>query len=263
MALNTSAALAALKKAAELASDPNVRKAAKFAVENSKQIGQAVEFVTPYVKKAAEAGMDAGAKAAQAGKETGVKAAHAGKETANGIAKKAREAAERAGESVKNAAEEHAENKALSEARQQLLKSASMQKTAADFAEEWATATEAGLIRPLKTPGYYVIAVYKNKPRSGALDKYDNLYVGCAQDAGASIYEHLTGFGNPDIYADFKYKQHLVIYLYPDSDIAGGDTTALDQFMLALDAKESYNARDLADEQDADIATPCDPDPAN
>ncbi|MBR3690547.1 MAG: hypothetical protein IKL97_05565 [Eggerthellaceae bacterium] len=241
---------AAVEAALELAKNPKVQKGAKdlvnFAAEHSDQIGEAVKAAAPHVKKAVDGGVDAGAQALKAGAAKGADAAKAVGAVAADFADKAKQTADRAKDGAKVAAEGRAEAKALAEARRELLQCATVQKAASEFMDEWEAASQTGLPSPLKVPGHYVVAVYKGSTKMTPLDKYEDVYVGGSADIGASVRAHLFGSGNPDLYADFKYGQNLVIYAYPDSDFSEGNADATEQFMTALGAKESYNAREIA-----------------
>ena len=62
--------------------------------------------------------------------------------------------------------------------------------------------------------GCYAIATMKSA-REKDPSAYENVYVGCGKSMGFSIYTQLCGFGNIDVYADFKFKRPMMILLFP------------------------------------------------
>ena len=161
---------------------------------------------------------------------------------AAGVAKAAGGVTDSASAAMKESAERRAQEKSLAEARQQLLQSATAKMKAADFEAEWEKAQIAGAITPLRSPGYFVIAVYKGKPNDGKLHDYKDVFVSRSENMGASIHRHLSGDGDPDVYADMKYGQHMLIFAFPDFDFEDDNNETLRQFITALCADASYNA---------------------
>lgn len=237
MAIPVAALLAAAASAAaDLAKNPEVQKYAKMAWEHRDEIKEgakgAAQVAAPAAKKAAGAGAAVGAKAA------GIFGA-----AAAGVAKAAGDASGSAADAVKKASERRAQEKAVADARQQLLQSALLKTSAVDFEMEWGKALETSGSLPLKAPGYFVIATYKGKPGDGKLHDYQSVFVARAEDMGASIHAHLNGDGDPDVYADAKYGQPMLVLAFPDFDTEDDNNETLCQFVRALGADESYNAR--------------------
>ena len=228
----------AAEKAVDLAKDPEFRgKVAKAAWEHRDQIEGAAKAAAPVAQKAVEKATDAGTKAADSAKGA-----------AKVVTKKAREAADSANEARQAAAEKRAQEKEVADARQQLLQGATARMAATDFEAQWNAATgnasDGGATAlPLKSPGYFAIATYKGKPNSGKLYDYREVFVARSEDMGQSIHDHLRGRGNPDVYADMKYKQPMLVFAFPDFDLEDDNEETLRQFVLALGANESYNAR--------------------
>lgn len=222
----------AAAKAAEMAKDPAVQAAAKEAAKKAWDHKDEIrDAAAPVVKKAAEKGAAAGSKAA------GLMGS-----AAAGVAKAAGGVTDSASAAMKESAERRAQEKLLAEARQQLLQSATAKMKAADFEAEWEKAQIAGAITPLRSPGYFVIAVYKGKPNDVKLHDYKDVFVSRSENMGASIHRHLSGDGNPDVYADMKYGQHMLIFAFPDFDFEDDNNETLRQFITALCADASYNA---------------------
>lgn len=226
----------AASKAVGLAKDPEVQKkamqTAQKAWENKDEIKKAVDAASPLVQKVAEKSAAAGSKAA----------GFAG-EAAIGVAKAASNATDSASAAMKASAERRAHEKELAEARQQLLQSATARMEAAAFEREWSKAIQSGGPAPLKSPGYFVIAVYKGKANNGKLHDYSDVFVARAEDMGASIHRHMSGLGNPDVYADMKYGRSMLVFAYPDFDFDDDNNETLCRFIVALRADLSYNVR--------------------
>ena len=236
MALPVAALMAAATAAAELAKNPEVQKAAKVAWEHRDEIKEgakgAAQVAAPVAKKAAGAGAAAGVKVA------GIFGA-----AAAGVAKVAGDASDSAADAMKAASERRAQEKAVADARQQLLQHTLSRMSVVDFKAEWEKAIAISGILPLKTPGYFVIATYKGKPGDGKLYDYKNVFVARSEDMGASVHAHLSGAGDPDVYADAKYSQPMLVFAFPDFDTEDDNNETLRQFIQALGADESYNAR--------------------
>ena len=111
--------------------------------------------------------------------------------------------------------------KELEEARNRAITSSISSVSAEDFFKNF----EANIsdVNDLKTgymaiSGCYVILTMKSN-REKDLSEYKDVYVGCSDTIGFDVYSQLCGFGNVDVYADFKFKQPMKILLYPcDSD---------------------------------------------
>lgn len=114
-----------------------------------------------------------------------------------------------------------AHKKELEEARNRAITSS----ISSVSAEELFRSFEANIsdVNDLKTgymaiSGCYVILTMKSN-REKDLSEYKDVYVGCSDTIGFDVYSQLCGFGNVDVYADFKFKQPMKILIYPcDSD---------------------------------------------
>jgi hypothetical protein len=114
-----------------------------------------------------------------------------------------------------------AHKKELEEARNRAITSS----ISSVSAEEFFRSFEANIsdVNDLKTgymaiSGCYVILTMKSN-REKDLSEYKDVYVGCSDTIGFDVYSQLCGFGNVDVYADFKFKQPMKILIYPcDSD---------------------------------------------
>ena len=86
--------------------------------------------------------------------------------------------------------------------------------------------------------GCYAIATMKSA-REKELSAYEDIYVGCGKSMGFNIYTQLRGFGNVDVYADFKFKKPMMILLFPceEKDLE----TLFEALVRDLQAEKSYN----------------------
>lgn len=110
-----------------------------------------------------------------------------------------------------------AHKKELEEARNRAVTSSISSVSAEEFFKNF----EANIsdVNDLKTgymaiSGCYVILTMKSN-REKDLSEYKDVYVGCSDTIGFDVYSQLCGFGNVDVYADFKFKQPMKILIYP------------------------------------------------
>lgn len=114
--------------------------------------------------------------------------------------------------------EEKAFAKQLKEARQIVLQSASQSISHKDFIKHRkengvaAVALAAGLYGGA---GCFIIATYAALDFDKDLTDYLNIYVGQGENLGEAIERACSREGDPDVYADVKYKQNVRIYSYP------------------------------------------------
>lgn len=236
-----------LGKAAALAKNPAVQaaavKAAKKAWEHKDEIKEAAVAATPYVKKAAERGATAGSKAA------GVVGG-----AASDVVAVVGDTAGSAFSALRASSEKHIQKKELADARQQLLRGATAKMNARDFIVEWERACQLGSVPPLKSPGYFVIASYEGKPNDAKLHDYADVFVARCENMGEGIQRHLRGEGNPDVYADMKYGRQMLVFAFPDFDFEDDNNETLCQFIAALGADCSYNARTVRFHEEESVA---------
>ena len=108
------------------------------------------------------------------------------------------------------------------------------------FLENWELQkTVSGAEGYLDFAGCYAIATYGRAVKKDDYSEYRDIYVSKSNRMGSSIYDDLSGRGNPDVYADVKYKQDVYVLLFPCEE------SRLDQLehslVVALDADASYN----------------------
>ena len=89
----------------------------------------------------------------------------------------------------------------------------------------------------------HIFSLGQSKQCSGFPSAYKDIYVGCGKSIGFSIYTQLCGFGNVDVYADFKFKKPMIVLLFPceEEDLK----TRFDSLVRDLQAMSSYNKWDV------------------
>lgn len=90
--------------------------------------------------------------------------------------------------------------------------------------------------------GCYAIVTMKSA-REKDLSAYEDVYVGCGRTVGFNVYTQLCGFGNVDVYADFKFKKPMMVLIFPceEKDLE----TRFDGLVRDLQAVSSYNKWDV------------------
>lgn len=130
--------------------------------------------------------------------------------------------------------------KAQIEAHQKIIEHAAGSLTASQFLKN---KSEHNLLTGnensyLNNSGCYIFLTLK-KTNSKNLANYQEVYVGSSLNMGSSIEDEIIGKGNPDVYADIKYKQNVYILFYPCEE---ADLERMkESLIVALDADESYN----------------------
>lgn len=211
-----------------------VENAAPYMRTAAEQLPKVAPVVAPAVRNVANVVADKvpGAVGEGAGKVAGAAKGAAG--ALGGAVGSVRNAA-------KDAAEVRAQEKARELARKTLLDGAGIRMSAARFQENWNAQSKApgGHEGYLAYSGCYVVITCDSAVRKDDYSRYRELFVGKSENIGASIHDDFVGRGNPDVYADVKYKQHVYVLLYPC------EKDKIDQLeaslITALDADESYN----------------------
>ncbi|MBQ8806224.1 MAG: GIY-YIG nuclease family protein [Bacteroidaceae bacterium] len=105
-----------------------------------------------------------------------------------------------------------------------------------DFLDEWE------YYRQHDQAGCYVILIYKRRPFIKTVKKnkrYQAVYIGQSINIHKRVYNHLTGHGNGDVYADVKYGKHVFVKFIPcDSEQLNKYEKELIRLFKATD---SYN----------------------
>lgn len=177
--------------------------------------GDLQEIVQPVMES--DEGKAAVAKGKQAVNDILQKAATA-KGAVGGIAGKAANAKSSFDDARAARKEEKELAKQLKKAKQIVLESASQSVTYKDFSKrrEEDGAAAIALARGLYGgAGCFVIATYAALDFDKDLTDYLNIYVGQGENLGEAIEHACSREGDPDVYADVKYKQNVRIYSYP------------------------------------------------
>lgn len=217
------------------------QKAVLFIKKAAPYIKDVAPAVAPHVQKAVHAVAD---KAPEAVGAQAAKVADAAKSAANKVV----DTANKAGGAMHDAAEKRAQEKARKLARKTLLSGAGRHIEAQTFLKTWDD--QRDLASKLDGPaaagidlyafsGCYITVTCDGAVKKDDFSKYREVYVGKAANMGEAIHADFTGGGNPDVYADVKYKQHVYVLLYPC------EVEKLDEMhaslVAALDADRSYN----------------------
>lgn len=91
-------------------------------------------------------------------------------------------------------------------------------------------------------PGCYIILIYKHYTRRRTAHKfkrYDDIYIGQSIHMYKRVYNHLTGHGNGDVYADVKNKRRVFIKFIPCTPEELNQYEK--QYIQDFDATQSYN----------------------
>lgn len=116
-------------------------------------------------------------------------------------------------ESLAQAKNEKGLRKAIREARQSVLDNATTSVTAADLLK--AKEKDTAGIGPINNlPGCFVIATYRKLDFDKDLTDYIGIYIGAADNAAQGVDIAISRDGDPDVYADVKYKQNVRIFVY-------------------------------------------------
>lgn len=110
-----------------------------------------------------------------------------------------------------------AQKKELEDARNRAIASSLPSVSAEKFFENFeANISDVNNLKNgyMAISGCYVILTMKSN-REKNLSEYRDVYVGCSETVGFDVYSQLCGFGNVDVYADFKFKQPMKILIYP------------------------------------------------
>ena len=238
-------------------------------------VGMAVPLIVPGGKAAKGVGVAApiAAEAARAIPKVAPAVAPAAKKVAEGAAKTPHIIGEGAGrvaghvlrgagavggalgsakDKLAGAKDARAQKRARELARRTLLDGAGVRMSATAFLESWSNQAKLGASKLgadklgaalgrgyLDYPGCYVILTCPTAVKKDDYSHYRDLYVGAAPRMGEGIYRDFIGLGNPDVYADVKYKQHVYVLLFPCMPDDVDDLRA--SLITALDADESYN----------------------
>lgn len=196
--------LETVKEAVNLAAE--VLDTAADVIEGAKQLGVDVDAVGGAVMDAA-GGAANGARAVADGIGKGFGVAADGVGAAVGalggavkVFQDSREAAEA--------------RKKINAARQSIFESASTAMPLHKFVCQQEKAADAAF-NGFDMPGCYLIAKYQKGDHDKNYSDYLGIYVGSSEHMSDGIVSTLTRLGDPDVYADYKYHQNVMLFVFP------------------------------------------------
>lgn len=180
--------------------------AAAGVIEGAKQLGVDVDVVGGAVKVAAD-GAANGVRAVADGIGMGLGVAADGVGAAVG----ALGGAAKAFQDSREAAEAR---KKINAARQSIFESASTVMPLHKFVYQQEKAADAAF-NGFDMPGCYLIARYQKGDHDKNYSDYLGIYVGSSEHMSDGIVSTPTRLGDPDVYADYKYHQNVMLFVFP------------------------------------------------
>lgn len=196
--------LKTVKDAVNLAAD--VLAAAAGVIEGAKQLGVDIDAVGGAVMDAA-GGAANGARAVADGIGKGIGVAADGVGAAVG----ALGGAAKAFQDSREAAEAR---KKINAARQSIFESASTVMPLHKFVYQQEKAADSAF-NGFDMPGCYLIAKYQKGDHDKNYSDYLGIYVGSSEHMSDGIASTPTRLGDPDVYADYKYHQNVMLFVFP------------------------------------------------
>lgn len=231
--------LKSIKDTVNLAAEVLV--AAAGVIEGAKQLGVDVDAVGGAVKGAAD-GAANGARAVADGIGKGLGAAADGVGAAVG----ALGGAAKAFQDSREAAEAR---KKIDAARQSIFEGASTVMPLHKFVCQQGKAADAAF-NGFDMPGCYLIAKYQKGDHDKNYSDYLGIYVGSSERMSDDIVSMPTRMGDPDVYADYKYHQNVMLFVFPC------ELKDLDErhelLLRSFDGKRLYNSVGVSVERVAD-----------
>lgn len=136
-------------------------------------------------------------------------------DTVGNAAAKASEAKDAHNEIKAQKKQERELAKQLKVARQAVLEGASQVVTYKEFSKRQVGSGIAWVAGPFEGPGCFALATYAALDFDKDLTDYLNIYVGKGLVLKDAITLAASREGDPDVYADVKYKQNVHVYAYP------------------------------------------------
>lgn len=104
--------------------------------------------------------------------------------------------------------------RAIKEARQTVLENATTRIAVADLQKAIEKSPTAGFGPISDMPGCFVITTYKMLIFNNDLTDYTGIFVGKASNVADGVRATISRGGDPDVYADVKYRQNVHVYVY-------------------------------------------------
>lgn len=193
-----------VKEAMELAT--KVLKAAATVIDGAKQLGVDVDVAAGAVKGAAD-GAANGARVVADGIGKGFGVAADGVGAAVGALGGAVKA-------VQDSREAAEARKKINAARQSIFESASTAMPLHKFVCQQEKAADVAF-NGFDMPGCYLIAKYQKGDHDKNYSDYLGIYVGSSEHMSEDIVSTPTRLGDPDVYADYKYHQNVMLFVFP------------------------------------------------
>lgn len=179
---------------------------ASVVIEKAKKLGVDVDAVGGAVKGAAGGAVN-GARVVADGIGKGLGVAADGVGAAVG----ALGGAAKAFQDSREAAEVR---KKINAARQSIFESASTVMPLHKFVCQQEKAADAAF-NGFDMPGCYLIARYQKGDHDKNYSDYLGIYVGSSEHMSDGIVSTPTRLGDPDVYADYKYHQNVMLFVFP------------------------------------------------
>lgn len=196
--------LEAVKDTVNLAA--GVLAAAAGVIEGAKQLGIDVDAVGGAVKDAAD-GAANGVRVVADGIGKGFGAAAGGVGAAVG-------ALDGAAKAFQNSREAAEARKKINAARQSIFEGASTAMPLHKFVCQQGKVADAAF-NGFDMPGCYLIAKYQKGDHDKNYSDYLGIYVGSSEHMSDDIVSTPTRLGDPDVYADYKYHQNVMLFMFP------------------------------------------------
>ena len=136
----------------------------------------------------------------------------------------------------------HEAAKAIVRTRQAVLEAADTRTSLDKLGDRLTSKDDAVVAKTLKLleeSGCFVIATYGKLDLDTNLTDYKGVYVGKAECVGDGLARAISRGGNPDVYADIKFKQNVQVYIFGCIPEELDDTC--DALIEVLGAADSYN----------------------
>lgn len=104
--------------------------------------------------------------------------------------------------------------KKISAARQSIFESASTVMPLHKFVCQQEKVADAAF-NGFDMPGCYLIAKYQKGDHDKNYSDYLGIYVGSSERMSEGIVSTPTRLGDPDVYADYKYHQNVMLFVFP------------------------------------------------
>lgn len=110
--------------------------------------------------------------------------------------------------------------------------------TAEEFKKNWIIEKGYTGLKYDDFSGCYIITIYDKSPSKG-FKNYDNIYIGQSENCMHRVFNHITGKGNGDVYADIRAGRKVYISIVPCRE---KDMNDMEKDLIeAFDYQKAYN----------------------